>query len=181
MNWHFVVFNIMTGEKRKHIVIVSCILLSVLCVGLGSGRVIGHIMLQKLVLQQSYLSFFIVRPVAEYMYVMKLLSSESEFDRLAGYYSLTAYGIVDNRFLEERFKREGSGYIKRTIIWLISNNMERRNIKFFNEIFKNASRGSKIQILKALYRYEESEFNSFIDQNNVSTDLIEQIIENESL
>jgi len=171
----------MINEKRKYIALVSGILLSAMLAGLCGGRFLGHVMLQQLVLQQSSLSIFIVRPVAEYRYVMNLLSSESELDRLAGYYSLSAYGIVDNRFLEERFKREGAEYIKRTIIWLISKDMQKRNIHFFNEIYKTASRNIKEQILKAIYRYDDSEFNSFIDKNNVSTELIEGIVGHESL
>ncbi|MFW5770756.1 MAG: hypothetical protein ACOCX9_04915 [Spirochaetota bacterium] len=149
--------------------------------GLCGGRLLGNVMLQQLVLQQSSLSIFIVRPVAEYRYVMNLLSSENELDRLAGYYSLSTYGMVDNRFLEERFKREGSEYIKRTIIWLISNKMEKRNIHFFSEIFKTTSRTVKEQILESIYRYDKNEFNRFIDENNVSTDLIKDIVGQESL
>jgi len=171
----------MKTDKRKYIAQISGILLSAMIVGLFGGRLLGHVMLQQLVLQKSYLSIFIVRPVAEYRYVMSLLSSESELDRLAGYYSLSAYGIVDNRFLEERFKREGSEYIKRTIIWLISKDMQKRNIHFFNEIYKTSSRNIQKQILKSIYKYDEGKFNRFIDQNNVSTDLIEDVLAHESL
>lgn len=171
----------MITDKRKYIAQITGILLSAMLLGFFGGRLLGHVMLQQLVLQQSYLSIFIVRPVAEYRYVMSLLSSESELDRLAGYYSLSAYGMVDNRFLEERFKREGSEYIKRTIIWLISKDMEKRNIHFFNEIYKSSSRNIQKQILKAIYIYNEGKFNRFIDQNDVSTDLIEDVVAHESL
>lgn len=171
----------MNIEKRKKAGIILIVLLSAMAAGLGGGRLAGHVMLKNFVLNRSFLSVFLVRPVADYRYVMDLLSSDNEMDRLAGYYSLTSYGIADEKFLSERFKRESGEYIKRSIIWILSRDINSKVIQFYNNIYDESSRNVRKEIIKALYRYDEHVFSSFVDTHSVPIEFIHEATGEESL
>ncbi len=171
----------MNVEKRKQVVTILVVLLVSIAIGMGSGRLAGHVMLKNFVLNRSFFSILLVRPVAEYRHMMALLSSENEIDRLAGYYALVSYGIADRKFLVERFKRESAEYIKRSIIWIISRDMSSEVIEFYNTIYEKSSRNIKKEIIKAVYRYNEHELNSFVDTHSIPIELIQEATGDRSL
>jgi hypothetical protein len=163
----------------KH-AIGNLILILLVCVLLFIGYLIGDLlgthMTQALVTHEKPYLLLLYRPAHEYIFLYDKLNDTNELNRLSGYYSLLEYKKIDNKFLMDRYRREKSLYIKRSIIWILGFSEDRSGaIDFFSSIYKSAPLEIQLEILRSIKRMDRSVLNQFIDNQKESKDLLKKV------
>ncbi len=136
------------------------------------GRYTGSYGVQKLVSGGEGLLFLLFRPAHQFFHTYSMLNSNSEVIRLSGYYSLLDNNIIDEDFLMERYRDEGSIPVKRTIIWLMGFSDDFEKIKgYFNTTYNESHTEVKREILRIIRRRNPDYYKKFIVIKKVSKDL----------
>ncbi len=150
------------------------LLIPVFMGGYYSGRYTGSYGVQKLVSGGEGFFFLLFRPAHQFFHTYSMLNSNSEVIRLSGYYSLLDNNIIDEDFLIERYRDEGSIPVKRTIIWLMGFSDDFVKIlEYFNTIYDESHREVRREILRIIKRRDPVYYKEFITVKKVSKDLWE--------
>ncbi len=144
-----------------HIGGVMCITVLIFALGYQLGSILGGAMIKKMLLhQQRY--FFIYPPAQAYLTLYNRLNGKDELVRLSGYYALLDHRKIDTAFLFERYKREHTLFIKRTIIWVLGfSNRHREVIRFFTTIYEDAPLEIQDEILRSVRRLDSKQIHRF--------------------
>jgi hypothetical protein len=142
--------------------------------GYYSGRFAGSRAVKKMVVGGEGLYFLLFRPAHQFFQVYRMLNSDSEIIRLSGYYSMLDNNIIDEEFLERRFRGERSIPVRRTIIWLLGFSGDFEDIKkFFNTIYDKSHREVKREILRIFQRRDPDYYKEFTGRKKGSRRLLE--------
>jgi hypothetical protein len=114
-----------------------CLLLLVLTItGMTSGKLTGDYILSSAIKGNVTFLTYIFSPSRSFIDTFSLLNSSSDYKRLAGYYAYNESGLADPDFLIERYTRENSDIIKKTIIWIAEERFEKEKlVDFYKKIY----------------------------------------------
>ena len=128
--------------------------------GLAAGITTGNHMIKGLISKGSLSLFLLYRPSSKYIETARLLRSNSETERLTGYYSLLENKKMDSDFLIKRYKKE-SLFIKRSIIWLLGFSGDKNISGFLAKEYIGATVNIKKEILRSIKKIDASFFDQF--------------------
>ncbi len=161
-------------DKIGNLLLVLLVFL-LFAVGYVLGDSIGTYLTKTLVLYERRYLLLLYRPAHEYIFLYDKLNDVNELNRLSGYYSLLEYKSIDNTFLIDRYKREKSPYIKRTIIWILGYSEDSSGtIDFFSSIYKGATPEIQLEILRTVKRMDESSLKQFIINQKVHKNILKK-------
>ncbi len=144
--------------------------------GFTLGNSFGDYLIRKLITGNRESVFLLYRPALEYIYTARLLNSNNEFKRLAGYYSLIDNRKIDDDFLIERYNKESGIIMKRSIIWLLGHSENSgRVLEFLSGEYKAKSKRLKREILRAMKRLDKDFFNKFVKEKKVDIKFLESV------
>lgn len=111
---------------------------------LAAGFLIGMpagLLFEKSAINGSfYFPAMCFRPSKNFAELLMLLNSDDDLKRLTGYYLYRETGIRDYDFLYERYRYDDIPLIRRTIIWIASEDPDRKKIaEFYGKIFEISS------------------------------------------
>ena len=141
--------------------------------GIAAGRVAGFISIEKFIMNQSRFAVFYFRPSYSFYTAYQLVNADSELQRLAGYYTLFEHRMIDVDFFTDRFEREGSPVIKKSIIWILGFSEKAGTAKsYLAKIFNTSDPPIQREILRSLRRLDSEYLSEFIAKNKVSSVLL---------
>lgn len=145
--------------------VMAILSLAVLAFSFFAGAGIGRLLLSHLVTGRDTFAFLLSRPAREFVVVSRLVNSDSELSRLAGYYGLLENEMIDTAFLKERLASETTPVVRRTIIWVLGFSRDSDEaLEVLNSVYKNAGDSLKQDILHAMRRLDEKYYNDFIQE-----------------
>jgi hypothetical protein len=161
-------------DKIGNLLLVLLVFL-LFAVGYVLGDSIGTYLTKSLILYERRYLILLYRPAHEYIFLYDKLNDVNELKRLSGYYSLLEYKTIDNTFLIDRYKREKSPYIKRTIIWILGYSEDSSGtIDFFSSIYKDATPEIQLEILRSVKRMDGSPLKQFIINQKVPKNILKK-------
>lgn len=162
-------------DKFGNLLLILLVVL-LLAAGYVLGNSLGTYLTRTMILYERRYMLLLYRPAHEYIFLYDKLNDVNELNRLSGYYSLLEYRSIDNTFLIDRYKREKSPYIKRTLIWILGYSEDRSGtIDFFSSIYKNAAPGIQLEILQSVKRIDESSLEQFIIDQRVHEKILKKM------
>lgn len=149
------------------------LLFALLAAGFAAGRLLGHRLVEGVILGRQRLPLLLSQPVAQLTDVYALISSGNYFSRLSGYYALRENGMIDHAFLAERFKTEKEPAVKRTIVWALSFSGDTAAVlNFYAAVYPESDDSLKREILKLMKRLDEAYYLDFAARNRVGKTLL---------
>lgn len=162
-------------DKLGNLLLILLVLL-LLAVGYVFGSSIGKYLTRTLILDERRFMLLLYRPAHEYIFLYDKLNDANELNRLSGYYSLLEYRSIDNAFLIDRYKREKSPYIRRTLVWILGHSEDRSGaIDFFSSIYRDATPEIQLEILRSVKRIDESSLKQFITDQRVPKNILKKM------
>jgi len=158
-------------ERYKLYLYFTAVVAVSLFLGLGSGIFIGKGLMRQSLAQGGH-SILLFRPAYDYFMTYGLINSNNEMKRLTGYYTLLESRYYNEDFLIDRYKKENSPVIKRTIVWILGFSGEKEKvITFYNGVYKESSRPIQRQIQEAYSRIDPSGYSDFMRKKNINSGL----------
>ncbi|MFC1670027.1 hypothetical protein ACFL20_06500 [Spirochaetota bacterium] len=149
-------------DKYKYPVL-TLLFLIILLIGYIAGKFAGSHIVSGLLVNKNRVAFLLYRPAKQYFEVYRLINSENELKRLSGYYSLLDNKIVDVNFLSERYFKENSSYVKRTIIWILGRADDFGEVmKIYKKIYKGGDKSTRRDIIESVKRRGEKYHGEFL-------------------
>ena len=137
--------------------------LILIVLGYSIGILFGSHLISRLIRGENSFLFLLYQPAYIYINTVSLLESNNDLKRLTGLYSLLESKKIDVDFLINRYKREESIYIKRTIIYLLGYAQMKKSLKkFLSQIYTDSPWRIKLEILRTIKRIDINSFNKFI-------------------
>ncbi len=151
-------------------------LIIVIAMGFIAGVVSGNILMRQFITGKGTAALLLYRPSFEYFRAVRLLNNDNEFKRIEGYYALYDIRKVDIPFLLDRYERENSIYIKRTIVWLMgfSGNAQLA-IRAYSGIYDASPDGIKKEILRSIIRLDRDSIHDFLKKHTAKDAVLREL------
>lgn len=154
-------------DRRKYYLCYGMVLALALAIGLGCGVSGGEILLQRSMLKGGSSPLFF-RPAYEYYAIFRFINSGDEMKRLAGYYALLDSRRGNDEFLIERYEKEQSPVIRRTILWILGFSDDSEGIvDFYHGIYKDSPVPIKRQIEESLLSRDAGLYRDFLKKEGL--------------
>lgn len=162
-----VIVSMRLDEKKKYYLCFGIVLVLALAIGLGCGVNGGDVLLQRSMFRGGS-SPLLFRPAYQYYSIFRFINDGDEMKRLAGYYALLESRGRNDDFLIERYEKEDSPVIKRTIVWILGFSEEIDGIlDFYHGIYKNSPESIKRQIEVSLLLQDAGVYRDFMKKEGV--------------
>ncbi|MDY6969230.1 MAG: hypothetical protein SVR08_11355 [Spirochaetota bacterium] len=153
--------------KKK--IYIFCVSILLIAGGYFIGNFSGNLLIKRFVIFRSPFVYLLYRPAYEYLYTIKVLASQDDLDRLKGYYSLWETKKIDEAFLIERYKKENSLLLKRSIIFILGFSNNKDIVSDFSTIiYKDSPWRIKMEILRTIKRLDGNLYIKFISDNKIN-------------
>ncbi|MBN2160861.1 MAG: hypothetical protein JW807_15840 [Spirochaetes bacterium] len=161
-----------TGQHNR-VVNIILIIVALVAGGLAAGRLLGSRLLESVILSRTRFPLLLSQPVGQLNNVYALINSGNPFSRLSGYYALREKGMIDQKFVAERFKSEQEPAARRTLAWILSFSEDRSAaLKFYASIYAESDDSLKKELLRIMKRLDKEYYRDFIEKNRVEKMLI---------
>ena len=156
-------------RHRKNIMAIILLCAVLFSVGLGIGRGMGRAVIWGfLIMKGSPMQVFFM-PADRYINSARLLNSENELDRIAGYYSLLEGTALEQDFLKELYQKETYDPGRKIIVWVISQGKDKKAaFNTLEAVYDGSSDDLKKVIFAVMKELDSGLFESFLKEKGKS-------------
>ena len=155
-------------RSAKNIIYMLLVCVLLMAAGYGIGACAGRTVLTGLFSMKGSLLSMIYTPSAHYYESARLLNSENELDRIAGYYSLLDGTALDEEFLRHRFLKEGSVPARKVILWVLAQSVDSRAVfRVLEDIYDSADKGLQKKILAYMHETDARSCEQFMKKRGI--------------
>jgi len=124
----------------------------------GSGKIIGARLLKYALFSKGQYLFFINGATGDILSLYRAINDGDALTRLAGYYALIDYGLVNADFLIERIRAENAFLVKRTLVWMLGNYCEKKEaMRLLEKIYGESGSDLKNEIQAVIRELKDND------------------------